>query len=106
MHPNSPPLSTETISEMFAEYNLERQTRVETRKNKKKKIKNLFEKAYIEKNEESLANLLNLMKRDRSVRRYVTSRLSKAEKDVRIEYKVTNINKPWQGGAPGIGKRS
>jgi len=38
--------------------------------------------------------------------RILTEPRNKKAKGGRIMYAVTNIRRPWQGGAPGFGKRS
>jgi hypothetical protein len=38
--------------------------------------------------------------------RILTASRNKRAKGGRIMYSVTNIKRPWQGGAPGSGKRS
>jgi hypothetical protein len=38
--------------------------------------------------------------------RILTESRNKRAKGGRIMYSVTNILNPWQGGAPGLGKRS
>jgi 23S rRNA G2069 N7-methylase RlmK/C1962 C5-methylase RlmI len=106
MHPALPPPSPAVVSEKIDEYKNRKAARLQIRSDRKKGIKFLFERAYIGRDKNALATLLKRMKKESAVRTYVNSRLGKAQHGSRVDYEYTNAARPWQGGAPGLGKRS
>lgn len=85
----------------------------QAKNHKKNDTKALFEKAFYKKDEESLKEIKQLIQRDPAVRRYVYSRIGKSRnKDVDktifslYSKTATSSKKPYQGGSPGLGKKS